>query len=185
MPRRVVLLRLLAVLAGLGLLAYLIGAIVVFSAPDPVPPEDADVIVALGGTNDRAKVAWELWRDGVADQLVISRVVQPNSIDPNSVASRIYCADPPEHLRCFDPDPNTTRGEARAIAHLVEQEGWRQVVVVTTSYHARRAGVVIGQCTDAEITVVHAHPARNPAENLWWVIHETGGLLDLLLDPEC
>jgi uncharacterized SAM-binding protein YcdF (DUF218 family) len=47
---------------------------------------------------------------------------------------------------CLTPEASTTRGEARAFAELAGREGWRSVTVVTSSYHRRRADLLVGRC---------------------------------------
>ncbi|CAN5350298.1 hypothetical protein BH23ACT9_BH23ACT9_21820 [soil metagenome] len=85
----------------------------------------------------------------------------------------------------MDPDPPTTRGEAEAVARLGEEEGWTSVVVVTSDYHARRAGHLLRQCLDADVAVVHIDHARAFATDVGRVIREVGGLLDAWVRPAC
>ena len=49
-------------------------------------------------------------------------------------------------VECFDPDPFTTRGEARALAALARDRGWRTLVVVTTDQQADRAWLRLRRC---------------------------------------
>ncbi|MGI9017929.1 MAG: hypothetical protein ACR2HR_12635 [Euzebya sp.] len=56
---------------------------------------------------------------------------------------------------------------------------------MTTGYHARRTGYLFNQCLDIDVTAVEVPYVRNPILDAGWVIHETGGLLDTWLRPEC
>jgi uncharacterized SAM-binding protein YcdF (DUF218 family) len=67
---------------------------------------------------------------------------------------------------CPRPDPDTTRGEARMVAILAERRGWRSVVVVTSTYHARRARLLLRRCFDGQLQVVAAAP-REPRFRTW------------------
>ena len=54
----------------------------------------------------------------------------------------------------FEPVPFNTRGEARAVAHLVREHGWRSIIVVTSGYHVRRARLLFARAVPAEVRFV-------------------------------
>ena len=176
--------RTLVAVVAFAVLAYAAGAVWVFGAqPDPLP-EDADVILALAGNDHRALTGMELLDEGAAPELVISFVAR-DAEDPKQATAADICASPPRGVRCMDPDPDTTRGEAAVFAELAEEEGWDDVILVTAAFHARRAEATLQACTDAELSVVHAPYLKTLLLDAGWVIHETGGLLALLLDGSC
>jgi uncharacterized SAM-binding protein YcdF (DUF218 family) len=49
------------------------------------------------------------------------------------------------------------QGEAEAVGRLARARGWRQIVVVTSRYHVRRAAMLFRRCTDARLDVVPVH----------------------------
>ena len=63
-------------------------------------------------------------------------------------------------ILCLHPEASTTRGEARAFAELAGREGRRSVTVVTSSYHRRRAGLLVGRCFPGTVHTVGASPNR-------------------------
>jgi hypothetical protein len=63
-------------------------------------------------------------------------------------------------LVCFTPDPATTRGEARRFAELAGRQGWRSLVLVTSTYHVLRAGLLLERCYDGRVRRVGT-PLRN------------------------
>ena len=89
-----------------------------------------------------------------------------------SLASRV-CRERPAGLRlyCLSPDPATTRGEARQFAELAEREGWQSLVLVTSNYHVRRAGLLLDRCYGGQVRRV-ATPlfnlAHGPAVSVPW-----------------
>jgi hypothetical protein len=103
----------------------------------------ADAVVVLGGHGARVAVGRQLVREGAAPQLVLS----------SGCPSEPGLA--PGVLR-FTPVPFNTRGEARAVARLVREHGWRSVIVVTSGYHVRRARLLFGRAVPAEVTFVAA-----------------------------
>ena len=52
---------------------------------------------------------------------------------------------------CFNPDPNTTEGEAMAVADLMTTNDWDSVLVVTERSHLNRALRIFESCIDVEI----------------------------------
>jgi hypothetical protein len=88
-------------------------------------------------------------------------------------------------IRCVIPDPATTRGEARLAARLAEEEGWPALTVVTSNWHAHRAGRHFAACLAIPVRVLPAHDATLagvPRPLLW---REALGALDARLRPEC
>ena len=100
----------------------------------------ADAIVVLGGRANRLPVGLRLHEEGVAPVLLVFN--SSGAGDDEHVYER--------------PDPYTTRGEARAIARLADEHGWRSVVVVTSGYHVPRARLIVRRAYDGEVQMVGA-----------------------------
>jgi uncharacterized SAM-binding protein YcdF (DUF218 family) len=123
-----------------------------FIWPDLAPlPEQADAIIELGGPTNRDEAALELARDHRAPVLVQSTVVEE--------AGTHSCLPPVPDVTilCFHPDPETTRGEARAIAELAARYHWDSIILVTTPDHAWRASWRVSRCYPGEIFVSTTH----------------------------
>ncbi|MCW2976360.1 MAG: hypothetical protein JWM06_1641 [Actinomycetia bacterium] len=111
----------------------------------------------------------------VAPLLVISSPAQ----DPKwRTAQRMCRARPhayPFRVLCFEAKPYSTQGEARGIARLARTYHWKQVAVVTSTYHDTRAGMVVRRC-------YHGGLAMVGTSSTWWKLpeewaSETGKLL--------
>ena len=155
MRRRV--LRLAAVLVVVVAVALVTLTYPLFVFPSTDEPGRADaVVVFAGGDGERQEEGIRLVREGAAPVLVISDGGQPGSRKAR------VCRERPAGLRlvCVSPDPATTRGEARRFADLAEREGWRSLVLVTSTYHLRRASLLLGRCYDGQIRRV-ATPLYN------------------------
>ena len=78
----------------------------------------------------------------------------------NVWAARPYNGRPPRNLpqdtvfECLEADPGTTRGEAQLLAELVEERGWKSVVVVASTDQVTRARRLIERCWDGDIRFV-------------------------------
>lgn len=147
--------RLLALLALL-VAAFLAASVVLFAwAPFADPhPRRVDAIVVLAGSQARLPLGLELWRDGVAPTLVVSR-------DPQERARARFCSDPPAHAICFSARPYSTRGEARAVARFARARGWSALAVVSSRFHLFRVRLLVRRCTDVRLELV-------PAAVTWW-----------------
>jgi uncharacterized SAM-binding protein YcdF (DUF218 family) len=131
-----------------------IAAAALVQAPiDLAHPADALVVFA-GGRGERLSKAVTLLQRHVAPVLVIS-----NGRDARWPAANQLCASRQRfEVLCPRPHPDTTRGEARMVRDLAARRGWRSVVVVTSTYHARRARLLLRRCFDGQLQVVAAPP---------------------------
>ena len=112
------------------------------------------MIVLSGGREHRLAEGRRLVAAGVADTLVISDGRAAGWVEGNELCET--------DAVCFLPDPYSTQGEARWIAAEAERRGWDSIVVVTSTYHVRRARVVVERCYEGGLAVVGAEP---PLEN--------------------
>jgi DUF218 domain len=123
--------------------------------------------------------ALQLVEQGLAPTLVIS-----NGAVPTWPAANAVCRNPPPGVTvlCPGPDPDTTGGEAAMVTRLVAEQGWRRVTVVTSDYHAPRAGLWLRRCAAGryEVDMVEARPQGNVAWKLARSTREQAGLLAAL-----
>lgn len=115
----------------------------------------ADAVIVLSGSKKRLPAALALMRRDVAPTLVVSY-----GLEPNHPRSRRVCTTPQTFaVLCPKPDPFSTRGEARMIARLAAERGWRSVVVVTSRFHLVRARLLIERCYGGRVAMVGAPTA--------------------------
>lgn len=161
---------LLISLAGLMVaifFAVITARMFVWPPTDEVGTVDAVVIFA-GGRGERLQLAEKLMDQGVAPVLVI-----PNGLVPGwQQGSRACTEDRPYQVRCLWPDPDTTRGEARVIAALAEENSWETLLAVTSSYQLSRAGWLLSRCFEGEVLTTRAQPELGPLEWAERIGHE-------------
>lgn len=167
-------------------IAWLIAALHLFYNVNTTAPKQADAVVMLGGASkERLLDAMMLRADLKAPYLVIS-----NTRTPGNASADDYCETHsnkviyPEVI-CFTPESMDTRGEADALTHLAAEYQWDSVSIVTSKYHLARAGHLIDQCVDAEVTMVPSKPQLSIWQWLRRFVIETGGLIDVVLRPQC
>ena len=135
------------------LAAFIVASTYFFVRPDSDPrPQAADAVVVLsGGRGHRLAKGLELWHDGFARTLAISDGNAPGWPEANRLCKR-------PRVVCFRPAPYSTRGEARWTAAEARRRGWDDVVVVTSTYHVRRARRIFERCYHRRLAVVAARP---------------------------
>jgi uncharacterized SAM-binding protein YcdF (DUF218 family) len=142
----------------------------------------ADAVVVLdGGSGERLEEARALMARRVAPALAIST---GRELDMDEAGD--LCTEPqPFEVVCFTPRPDTTRGEARALARLARENGWNEVVLVTSTYHATRARMLLERCFDGRVKVVAASPPRRPLHWAAAVVHEWAAMVETMLRRGC
>jgi uncharacterized SAM-binding protein YcdF (DUF218 family) len=166
-----------AIIAAAAIVAaWLVACLVLFVWPpaESKPPKHADVVVVLSGDKKRLQPALDLVRAGVAPVLAISTVERTRHwpLARRLCSTRRYAG---ARVVCFDAAPFSTQGEARAVARLARERGWRSVVVVTSTFHVTRAHMLFRRCVKVPLFVVGTG-------STWWRLpeewaSETGKLL--------
>lgn len=144
----------MTVLFGLVAGAFLaLAGVRLFVWPPSSRPTSADAVIVLSGDHgERMPRALELVRSGVTSTLV--EVGEPDSAE----ASRLCLGDQGFQVICLFPQPDNTRAEARVVGRTAAARGWRRVVLVTSTQHAFRAGVLFRRCVHGTVDVVPARP---------------------------
>lgn len=144
------------VLVGALLLVGFALPYTIFPQSRPAPSDHSDAVLLFsGGHGERLGLALDVMPRTDARVLYIS-----NGADPQWPEANALCDERQGSytVRCFQPVPNTTRGEARALARLAEERGWRSVTVLTSTYHVTRARLLAERCFDGEVEAVGANP---------------------------
>jgi hypothetical protein len=122
-----------------------------FIWPEQGMPARADAVVMLNGPGDRLNTALDLAWAHRTPMIVISR------------GSRIWghgsaCAPkiPQVKVVCFDPNPETTQGEAEFAGRLASKYHWRSVVVVAIAPQDTVARLRTERCFKGKIYVTNA-----------------------------
>ncbi len=133
------------------LLLFVAATVKLFLMPARDAPRKVDAVVVLGGDGSRLTKGLQLIQQGYAKTLVVSVPAEP-------------CPAPIKGIRliCFEPHPFTTQGEAREIKALVAKNGWKSVMVVSTTAQDTRARIRIKRCTDVDVAYVTTASSSGP-----------------------
>jgi len=154
-------------------------------------PGPADAIMILGDDNlqgDRANRAAELYRAHWAPKVVASgRPLRSYVSIPDLMRRDLTERQVPgDAIISYARPVGNTREEAEALLQLAQARGWHHVLVVTSSYHTRRARFIFGRVwpRNFEFRMIAAHDSDFDADS-WWrsreglklAFHETLGLV--------
>ena len=122
---------------------------------------NSDAILLLGDDNfyaDRATRAAELFRQGLAPVVVASgRRLRPDfGLAEVMTHDLIERGVPKDRVIPFPQDADDTIDEAQALAPFAVKKKWRSVIVVTSSYHTRRARYIFRRVFPASVNVLVA-----------------------------
>jgi uncharacterized SAM-binding protein YcdF (DUF218 family) len=186
---------LIAVLAVVVTLAGFAGyPVFVTPRTDPVPSgEPADAVIALGGMPESGASAVALYTEGKARHLVLSNpygrahnvVTRTCAEAARGHAEMAGVGTGGPRVTCFDPSPSTTRGEAREIARLAQDNGWRRVIVIAPTFHISRARMIIERCYSDGLAMVDA---QAPIPAPLWVFeygYQSAGYLKAFAQDGC
>lgn len=124
-----------------------------FVWPPSTVPRGADAVVVLSGDHgERLPRALDLIRGGLSTTLV--EVGEPDSQAAQDLCDRGAAFQ----VFCLRPSHDSTQTEARAVGQLAQSQRWARVVVVTSTQHATRAGLLFRRCLPGDVDVVAARP---------------------------
>ena len=155
----------------------------VYVFPQVDPLRRADAILVLGGYGYlRYRLGFQLADQQAAPNLVISN---PNGPADPFLWKKCAESQPEYRLICFNPDPDTTRGEGRELRRLADENSWNSVIVVTSRPHISRARFVLRRCFAGELIMVDSGAPiplhRWPFE----YAYQTAGYIRAVRDSGC
>lgn len=139
---------------------------------DEKPCQAAEAIVAISGgdTQARTEEAVELYQNGWAPLLIFSGAAQDKTGPSNAEAMRQYAVahDVPASDIIIEEYGETTKQNAENTKSIFEQRGISSVILVTSGYHQRRAGLEFKARTNV---TVRNHPVTNDNQwsPIWWL----------------
>lgn len=158
-------------------------------------PKPAPAIVVLSAsllsdgslsaaTQARVLKGYELLRQGYSDTLILTETTIPPGSQVPAILRQMGALD--LHYTVISAGPaRDTHDEALGVAHLARERGWSEVILVTHSWHTRRASLTFAKAGVKTIPVpcveneYDSHALSNPGSRLaafrdW--LHETVGI---------
>jgi uncharacterized SAM-binding protein YcdF (DUF218 family) len=138
--------------ALLAIFAPLVWGGRILISEDPLPQHAGGAVVLQGSfLGERARLAGAvvLLQQGIAERVLLSVPResywgQPISPMVESYIARNYGEEVANRIDFCESgaDVDSTSDEAATLAECIRERGWRSVVLVTSDYHTRRAGII-------------------------------------------
>jgi hypothetical protein len=149
--------------------------------PDRLP-EHAQVAVPLQGSDvgERVRIegAMDLLRRGVVERVMLSVPEKSRWEEAIMPAAQRYLnekfgSDLAERVDFCETGPkvDSTEDEAKVVLQCAHDHGWKQIIVVTSNYHTRRAGMIYRKALPADGTTqfwMDGVPDPEFAAHDWW-----------------
>jgi uncharacterized SAM-binding protein YcdF (DUF218 family) len=184
--RSIIIAAIVAVIATVGLGIYLAPNDLSGCSQGPTGEgkcKKADAIVAVSGgdTPARTKEAVRLYEQGWASSLIFSGAAQDKSGPSNAAVMRrdAINAGVPASAITIEEQGETTKQNADKTQQLLEEKDIKTVILVTSAYHQRRAGLEFSERSDGNVAIVN-HPVANDKQwSEWWWLTPSGWYLAL------
>ncbi len=171
MKRVLVVLLVLGALAGLLVIGGLWGLGYYLSPQNKLVRSDVIVAISGGETAARTEEAVKLYQEGWAPHIIFSGA----ALDPNSpsnaaaMAAAARKAGVPAEAIALDEAAANTRQNAAGVAAIVNRQGYKSVILVTSPYHQRRAYVTFHRALGPALTITnHSSFDENWRRSHWW-----------------
>jgi uncharacterized SAM-binding protein YcdF (DUF218 family) len=133
-------------------------------------PADAIIAVSGGDTTARTNEAVALYQNGWAPKLIFSGAAQDKSGPSNAEAMRRQArsAGVPDEDILTEEYGETTKQNAENTQTIFEANKISSVILVTSPYHQRRAGLEFAKRSVG--VTIRNHPAQNDNQwsSVWW-----------------
>jgi len=131
----------------------------------------ADAIIAVSGgkTTVRTAEAIALYKKGWADYLIFSGAAKDADSPSNAEVMRDQALREgvPSTAILLDEEARTTHQNARQTDMILQRHNISTIILVTSPYHQRRAGLEFARNT-ASTVEVRNHPATNDPDWQWY-----------------
>lgn len=140
----------------------------------------ADAIVAVSGgdTPARTQEAIRLYKNGWASKLIFSGAAQDKSGPSNAevMRSQALGSGVPDENILIEQYSETTRENAENTQDILTENDVTSVILVTSAYHQRRAGLEFGKRA-AQVSVRNHPVATDRQWSAWWWLTPGGWYL--------
>lgn len=143
----------------------------------------ADAIIAISGgdTPARTREAVQLYKDGWAPKLIFSGAAKDKTGPSNAETMRrdARAAGVPDRDIITEEYSENTKENAEKVQDIFSRDDISSVILVTSSYHQRRAALEFTARSGGSV-VVRNHPVASDNQwSSWWWLTPTGWFLAL------
>lgn len=155
----------------LGLSSYALFSIGNFLSPQDIL-EKSDVIIAISGgdTAARTEEAIRLYKDGWAPYLLFSGAARSGDIS-NAESMRSYAISKgvPSSKIFIEEESATTYENAKLSRDIIEKQGWKKIILVTSPYHQKRASMTFNFVLNNDVKLInHSSSDKYWSASMWY-----------------
>lgn len=133
--------------------------------------QKADAIVAVSGGNTsiRTAEAIQLYQNGWGDYLIFSGAAKDTTGPSNAEVMKRQALDAgvPDSVIIIEDAARTTHQNAEQTQQIINEHNIKRLIVVTSPYHQRRAGLEFAKRAGDGVTMLN-HPAKNDPDWPWY-----------------
>ncbi|MEI6054159.1 MAG: YdcF family protein [Candidatus Saccharibacteria bacterium] len=136
---------------------------------------DAVVAVSGGDTGARTRQAIDLYKNGWANKLIFSGAAQDKTGPSNAAAMKSIAVEAgiSDEDIMLDEYSETTKQNAENSQTIFSQLNVKKVILVTSGYHQRRAGLEFSK-RNSEVKIIN-HPTSSDKDwSIWWWLTPKG-----------
>ncbi|HLC18127.1 MAG TPA: YdcF family protein [Thermodesulfobacteriota bacterium] len=131
------------------------------------PVRRADCIVVLTGGKGRIERGMELYRQGTAGLVILSGVNEAADMDAIFFSGT---GGVPREDIMLEKSSKSTYQNALEIRRIMEARGLKSMILITSSYHMKRAYRIFRRIMPAEVTIIPLKVSSpNFDEHRWWM----------------
>jgi len=169
-----------------ALLAFVLIGLPLYVYPAHDEPRDVDAVFVIGPPSDqRMEIAESMLEAGQADALVVSIEDGPG-LPEWMDAAIAACTEPRDYpVYCAQPDPFSTRGEARWIARLADENDWESIAIITVGHHMSRTRVIMERCLNGDQVYLVAPAPMTPRYMAYQYVYQTAAFVKVAFERGC
>ncbi len=154
----------------------LIGIGYYLSPQSPLQKADAIVAISGGETQERALEAIKLYQQGWAPVIIFSGAAADSSgpSNANAMANQAEQAGVPAADILLDNTSANTEQNATNVAAIIQQHGYKSIILVTSPYHQRRADIVFRRALGSSFVIIdHSAVDTGWRRSDWWATSQS------------
>ena len=125
-------------------------------------PKPADVIIVLSGGTDRVEEGVTLYKLGYANKILFSGDGSPD------MAIQAESLGVPQNNILIENNSQSTIENAKYSAAIMEAQGFKSAIVVTSPYHTRRASILFANFFRGWNLTICSVPFTSSTASNWW-----------------
>jgi len=125
-------------------------------------PKSADVIIVLSSGTDRIEEGVTLYKLGYANKILFSGDGSPD------MAIQAESLGVPQNYILIENNSQSTIENAKYSAAIMEAQGFKSAIVVTSPYHTRRASILFANFFRGWNLTICSVPFPSSTASNWW-----------------